>query len=488
MRSINPLLLIDFYKADHRSQYPPGTELVYSNFTPRKSRIPGVNHMTFFGLQYILKEYLVDRFNEHFFSLPKDQAVGEYDEFMRNTLSTPISVDHIADLHDLGYLPLCIMALPEGTNVPLQTPAMVFWNTSKKFYWLTNYLETLLSALLWKPCTSATIAGLIRNVLDGYAKQTSDNREFVDWQGHDFSFRGMSGVEDACMSGAGHLLHFKGTDTVPAIQFLRQYYDASFSEGIIGGSVPATEHSVMSAGGKENELDTIRRLLKIYPEGIISIVSDTWDLFKLVNEYLPTLKDEIMGRNGKIVCRPDSGRPHKILNGNPDSTCELEKKGVIRLLHEHFGGTVNSKGYIDLDSHVGTIYGDGINLDELRRILIGMAANGYSSANCVFGIGSYTYQYVTRDTLGTVCKATYVEVNGQPRPIFKSPKTGAWKKSHKGLLCVNPDLSVEENVSWDRNGGIMEKVFYNGRILRTQSLNDIRSLVSAKNFSLEGVA
>jgi len=473
-KRINPLFLIDFYKSDHRSQYPEGTQLVYSNFTPRKSRIKGVNHMTFFGLQYAIKEYLINSFNKYFFWQPKSVAVGKYAHFMRNTLSTPINTDHIGQLHDLGYLPLEIWALPEGTDVPLQTPVMTFWNTKPEFFWLTNYLETLLSALLWKPCTSATTAGLFRQALDYYAQETSDNPEFVDWQGHDFSFRGMSGVEDACMSGAGHLLHFTGSDTVPAILFLKEYYDADITNMKTGGSVCSTEHSVMSAGEEHNELNTIKRLLNIYPDGVLSIVSDTWDLFRLVNEYLPTLKDQIMGRRGKLVIRPDSHIPHKILNGDPDSTCELEKMGVIRLLDKHFGSTINSKGYKDLDPHVGAIYGDGINLYELRKILSGMKDNGYSSTNCVFGIGSFTYQYVTRDTFGTVCKATYIEVDGKPRPIFKSPKTGAWKKSHKGLLRVNEDLSVTENVSWDEQGGMLKPVFKDSVLLREWTLDEIR--------------
>lgn len=481
MHTENPLFLIDFYKADHRSQYPDGTTLVYSNFTPRKSRVPGVNHMTFFGLQAAIRKYLMEDFTMGFFGRPRNVIVDEYQYVMNRTLGPGlIKTDHIAALHDLGYLPIQINAVKEGTNVPLQTPAFTIWNTHPDFFWLTNYLETLLSAVLWKPCTSATTAGNFKKVFNHFARATGGDLGFVPFQGHDFSFRGMSGVEDAQSSGAGHLLHFVGTDTLPAINWLRKYYNASLDDELIGCSVPATEHSVMCAGGEDGELQTIERLLRIYPKGILSVVSDTWDLFKLLDEYLPALKEQIMTRDGKLVIRPDSGTPNLIMNGNPDSHCELEKKGVLRILKEHFGGTTNEKGYFQLDPHIGTIYGDGIDTQELLRILDGMKKNGFASTNVVIGMGSYTYQYVTRDTLGTVCKATYVEVNGVGRPIYKTPKTGAWKKSHKGLLRVNPDLSVSEDVTWEEQGGMLEKVFKDGQLYRVESLKEIRERVAAQ--------
>ena len=475
---INPMLLIDFYKADHRRQYPVGTELVYSNFTPRKSRVEGTDHMIFFGLQYAVQEYLLHKFNEDFFARDRSEVVREYQTFMDATLGDGVvTAEHIGELHDLQYLPLHIKALKEGTRVPLQTPALTMWNTHPRFFWLTNYLETLLSALLWKPCTSATTAVDFYEIFEKFTNDTGADKEFIKFQGHDFSFRGMSGVEDALMSGAGHLLSFVGTDTVPAIRFLENYYGADIKSELVGCSVPATEHSVMCAGGAESEMDTLKRLLHLYPSGIVSVVSDTWDLFRLVDNYLPQMKEQIMGRDGKLVIRPDSGIPNKILNGDPDGGSELEKKGVVRILDEHFGSTENELGYRTLDPHVGTIYGDGINREELVRILSGLKHNGYTPTNTVIGLGSYTYEYVTRDTFGTVCKATYVEVNNTPRPIFKDPKTGAWKKSHKGLLAVNPDLSVSQNVSWDDEGGIMEDVFVNGKMKRFQSLSEIREIV-----------
>lgn len=481
MRNMNPLLMIDFYKSDHRRQYPKNTELVYSNFTARKSRVENADGMVFFGLQYFVKEYLIDRMNENFFSRPKNEVVKEYRQYV------PVPTDHIEELHDLGYLPLVIKAVPEGTLVPFGVPAITLYNTHPKFFWLTNYVETLISNILWKPCTSASTARLFRNTFKAWAERTGVDvsDQFIDWQGHDFSFRGMSGIEDAALSGAGHLLYFTGTDTVPAIYLLENYYNhfdnPYMREQLVGASVPATEHSVMCAGGKEGEMQTLNRLLDLYPSGILSVVSDTWDLFKLVSEYLPALKERIMARDGKLVVRPDSGTPHKILNGDPDAKCELEKKGVVKLLDETFGSIVNSKGFKTLDSHIGTIYGDGINREELVRILSGLADNGYASVTTVIGMGSYTYEYVTRDTYGTVCKATYCEIDGIETPISKSPKTGGWKKSHNGLLRVDRNndgqLFVTENVSrLDESGGFLKQVFNRGNLEIEYSLKSIRNI------------
>lgn len=487
MIEFNPLSLCDFYKTDHRRQYPEGTTLVYNNFTPRTSRVPGVNHMVLFGLQYAIKEYFIDRFNKYFFQQPKDKVVGEYQQLMDYTLGPgSINCDHIGELHDLGYLPMLIKALPEGTKVPMGVPALTTVNTHPDFYWLTNYLETILSALLWKPCTSATTAGQFYDNFMHYARRTSDEIGFVPFQGHDFSFRGMSMLEDACVSGAAHLLYFDGTDTVPAIPFLEKYYGADKAKELIGTSVPATEHSVMSAGGDENEFDTYKRLLtKVYPHGIVSIVSDTYDFWNVVTDFIPRLKQDIINRGvnspspfNKFVVRPDSGDPVKIICGDPDADSEPERKGLVQCLWDTFGGTVNSKGYKQLHPSIGYIYGDSINIERQLGILGGLEKLGFSSTNGVLGIGSYTYQYVTRDTYGTVCKATYCEVNGKPREIFKTPKTGGWKKSHRGLLRVNEDLTCSQQVTKaEEKEGLLVPVFKNGKLLKEYSLAEIRAKV-----------
>jgi len=489
---INPLMLIDFYKADHRRQYPEGTELVYSNFTPRKSRLAENDKLVFFGLQYFIKEYLVKQWNEGFFNVPKEKVVADYKRRMDNALGKDsIPIEHIAELHDLGYLPLIVKGLPEGTIVSPKIPVVTVYNTKPKFFWLTNYLESLMSAILWKPATSATTAFQYRKRFNEYARSTvSDNNiDFVYWQGHDFSFRGMSGIEDACMSAAGHLLSFYGTDTVPAIDFHEIYYNANSDKELIGGSVPATEHSVMCMGTKDNEIATFDRLItKIYPGGIVSIVSDTWDFWKVITEFLPELKSKILARNGKVVIRPDSGDPVKIIIGDKDATPgSPEFKGAIECMWETFGGTITEKGYKLLDSHIGLIYGDSITLQRQKDILEGLKAKGFASFNVVLGIGSYTYEYVTRDTYGFAMKATYGEVNGEPRNIFKDPKTDdGTKRSAKGLMQVtevNGELKMKDQCSWEEEKqGLLKTVFENGKIVNEQSLTEIRNRI---NIALE---
>lgn len=480
----NPFLLADFYKVGHVFQYPPNTTKVYSNFTPRKSRLPGVEYIVFFGLQYFIKEYLIQRFNEEFFSKPKELAIQEYSEVVKAALGSDLpSYSHLSELHTLGHLPLYIKALPEGTRVPIGVPCLTITNTLPEFYWLPNFVETLLSSCLWQMCTSATIAYQYRMLLNHYAKETGIPKDFVQWQGHDFSFRGMSSPESAIMSGMGHLLSFSGTDTIPSIVALKQYYGADYTKELVGGSVPATEHSVMSCGGFDTELDTYRRLLtEIYPSGIVSIVSDTWSLWEVCTDYMEILKPEIMSRPGKLVIRPDSGDPVKILCGDPEASSECVKRGVVQLLWDTFGGTTTEQGYKLLDSHIGVIYGDAITIDRAREICDRLKQKGFAS-QCVFGIGSYTYQYNTRDTFGFAMKATYAMVGGVGVELWKDPVTDTGeKKSAKGLLRVirNNDnvLRLEDCITADQETtGLLEPVFKDGCLLRDQTFRDIKGIL-----------
>lgn len=484
----SPILLKDGYKVGHKFQYPEGTTLVYSNLTPRKSRSSEVDEIVFFGLQYFIKEYLIHQFDEHFFQRPKAEVLKEYARRMDNYLGKDsITYKHIGDLHDLGYLPLEIKAIPEGELVPMKVPIFTIKNTSPEFFWLTNMLETVLSAILWKPCTSATTAfEYVRN-FTRYAHETvGADLSFVPWQGHDFSFRGMSGIEDAVMSGAAHLLSFTGTDTIPAIDFLEQYYNADCEKELIGGSVPATEHSVMCMGTQGDEIGTFERLIsKVYPAGIVSIVSDTWDFWQVITDFLPRLKSQILARDGKVVIRPDSGDPVKIIVGDPAAPVgSPEYKGAIECMWETFGGIITDKGYKLLDSHIGLIYGDSITVERQIAILEGLRLKGFASYNVVLGIGSYTYEYVTRDTFGFAMKATYGEVNGVGRDIFKSPKTDdGTKKSAKGLMQVYRDpatgrLALKDQCTWAEEGqGELKTVFKDGKLVVDWTLTEIRDRV-----------
>jgi len=477
---ILPVFMKDFYKADHRRQYPEGTEFVYSNLTARYSRVDGINATVVFGIQYFIKDYLQRRFNEDFFKQPKDKVLAYYERRMNTALGrNQVGTDHIGALHDLGYLPLKIKALPEGTVCPLRTPMITLVNTDPRFFWVTNFIETLLSNVLWHPMTSATIAYEYRKILDKYASTTSDMPEFVSWQGHDFSMRGQSSFESAIVSGGAHLLSFTGTDTISAIDWLENFYGANSDVEMIGGSVPATEHSVMCMGGKDDEFGTYKRLItEVYSEGIVSIVSDTWDYWHVIDVTLRSLKDTIMKRNGKVVIRPDSGDPLKIICGDLSAPKgSLQYRGTIEVLWEIFGGTTNPKSFKQLDSHIGCIYGDSITLERCHEICAVLAEKGFASTNIVYGIGSYTYQYVTRDTFGFAVKATHGIVNGQPRDLFKAPKTdNGVKFSAKGLLRVNDDLTLSEGVTpIEEATGLLETVFLNGRLMKVASLKQIRA-------------
>ena len=498
---MNPITAIDGYKVDHRRQYPEGTQVIYSNLTARKTRREYTDKMVFFGLQYFIEHYLIDEWNNGFFYRPKKTVIKEFKRRIDNYLGpNNVGTDHIEALHDLGYLPLDIMALPEGTVYPTRVPCMTIENTIPEFFWLTNYLETILSTTLWGMCTSATTAYAYKKLLREFAIRTGGDLNFVNWQAHDFSFRGMYGLEAAMMSGAAHLLSFTGTDTIPAIDFLEMYYGADSSMELIGGSVAATEHSVMCAGGEVNEVETFRRLIEdIYPSGVVSIVSDSWDFWKVMSEYTVTLKDKILARNGKVVFRPDSGDPVKIICGDLDrNVCEdstLESwyanKGAIECLWDVFGGTINDKGYKELDHHVGLIYGDSITYDRAFEICARLMRKGFASTNVVFGVGSYTYQYVTRDTDGYAIKATYAEINGEPHEIFKRPKTDDGTKfSAKGRVAVfkkaNGELCMHDQIKkpvLDFENQL-KRVFLNGITGKKVTLQEIRDRINL-NLAME---
>lgn len=488
---VSPIILKDGYKVGHKFQYPDGTTLVYSNLTPRKSRNPEIDEIVFFGLQYFIKEYLIRQFDEEFFKQPKEAVLKAYARRLDNYLGKDsITYDHIGQLHDLGYLPLEIKALPEGSLVPMRVPVFTIKNTKPEFFWVTNMLETVVSAIIWKPCTSATTAFQYLKTFTQYAKDTVGNdMGFIPWQGHDFSFRGMSGIEDAVMSGAGHLLSFAGTDTIPAIDFLEQYYNADCEKELVGGSVPATEHSVMCMGTQGDEINTFDRLIsKVYPAGIVSIVSDTWDFWQVITEFLPKLKTKIVARNGKVVIRPDSGDPVKIIIGDKDAKPgSPEYKGAIECMWETFGGTITEKGFKLLDGHIGLIYGDSITTERQEAILEGLKQKGFASYNVVLGIGSYTYEYVTRDTFGFAMKATYGEVNHVGRDIFKDPKTDdGTKKSAKGLMQVYRDaktgkLALKDQCTWEEEAkGELKTVFKDGKLTVDWKLQEIRDRVKAQ--------
>jgi len=499
----------DAYKLDHRRQYPVGTTGVLSNYTNRGSRVARIDHVVHFGLQAFLASWAMDAWVP-FFEADEDEVAELYEEFVTSVLGpNDVGSDHIRALHRLGYLPLRFCGLPEGTLVPLRVPSFTVENTLPEFYWLVNYIETVMSASIWQASTSATTAYYFRKLINEWALKTTGSIEGTEWQGHDFSFRGMAGREAAAASGAGHLLSFTGSDNLNVARFVEENYDGD--NGLILGSVPATEHSVMCAGGSDegNEQATYERLLSLYPAGIVSVVSDTWDLWNVLTVILPNLKDQIMGRDGKLVVRPDSGDPVDILTGtfgDPEdgvhngtryaAARELyektkqplrpEQKGVIELLWDTFGGTINEQGYKVLDPHIGAIYGDSITYERAEAIFKRLEAKGFASTNIVLGVGSYTYQYVTRDTFASAVKATWVEIDGVGRDIAKDPITdNGTKKSAKGRLAViggagGLQLLDGHDGKFAEEAGLslLEPVWENGKFIRYQSFDNVRKVLA----------
>lgn len=464
--------LADGYKYGHAPMFPENTEYCYSNFTPRSNRYApkGCDEVVVFGTTYAMKK-IHRAFGQSFFDIHKKHVVSQLKEILTPYFGMEYDTTPFEKLHDLGYLPIRVKSLSEGTLCPIKIPMLTIINTHKDFYWLPNFLETILSNSLWKPMTSATIAFGYKKLLTKWALATDkENVGFVDFQAHDFSMRGLDSVDATIASGLGHLTSFKGTDSLPAIIGARQYYNAT---GFVAGSVPASEHSVMCAGGKESEIETFRRLLKTFAKApVLSVVSDTWDLWKVVGPggYVAQLKEEILAGNTKLVIRPDSGDPVDIICGEDIAEFETldnakedfegalynnqvhgeqkfeiseerivqvdgklyhliadvdwnrydkqyyhieeinfkefeieslpKYKGVIELLWDIFGGTINEQGYRVLHPKIGAIYGDSITIDRAEAICSRLAAKGFASTNTVLGIGSYTYQFNTRDTFG----------------------------------------------------------------------------------------
>lgn len=477
-------LLCDFYKVSHRQMYPQGTETIYSTWTPRATRMKGIDQVVAFGYQAFFDK-LNEIFEKDFFSRPKEEIMYEYARVIKGTLGTPNpDTSHIEALHDLGYLPLEVKALDEGTVVPLRVPVMTIQNTKPEFFWLTNYIETLASCELWQASTSATIAREYRKIMEKYAMETVGNTDFVPFQGHDFSMRGMSSLESAISSGMGHLLSFVGTDTIPAITAAEHYYQANVEKELVGTSIPATEHSIQCTYGDDMKYFSAM-LSDVHPSGFVSIVSDGYDFWDVMGRVIPSLKSQIMARDGKVVVRPDSGDPVLIVCGNPDGKTELERKGAVEALWDIFGGTISEKGYKVLDSHIGLIYGDAITLRRCEEISERLKAKGFASVNVVYGIGSYTYQYNTRDTFGYALKSTLAVINGDEKMIFKDPKTDdGTKKSQKGKVVVyrgvDGVIGFKDNfpLQADLNTNLLQTIYKDGKLVNRQSFSDIRKKLS----------
>lgn len=480
-----PLLLCDFYKTVHSEQYPKGITKLVSYFTPRMSRIEGEDKLVMFGLQSFIKEYLIDYFNEYFFNVPKDKVLDEYNRILSYTLGKNSYKDEkIKKLHDLGYLPLEIKAIPEGERVPIKVPMIEISNTHPDFAWLVNAIETLLSCSLWHTMVSANVGYNYRQIVNKYYEISVEDNVPRSKALGDFSMRGQESLESATKSSAAFCLSFLNTATVPAIPYLEEYYNCDCTKDQVAFGSISTEHSVMCSNTAVDgdEITMVKRLLnETYKDLSFSMVSDSYDYWNLVDNILPKCKEDILNHNGCLIVRGDSGDPVEVVTD------------TVFHLWDIFGGTINSKGYKVLNSHVKAIYGDSITPERAKQIYEILIKNGFACNNVALGVGSFSMECLqkdgkfnpfTRDTFGIAVKATYGEMGDKPLMIFKNPKTdtGNFKKSQKGLCRVfhdeNNNITYEDGLdknTFDENKeNMLISVFKNSKMVKEYSLSEIR--------------
>lgn len=464
-REFNLITATDSYKVSHYRQYPPGTTKVFSFFESRGGVFPTV---TFFGLQYILAKYLAG-------AVVSERGVADAKAFFAAHFGDPSLFNEAGWMRLIkkhgGCLPVVIRAVLEGTTVPTGNVLMTIENTDPEFPWITNYLETILSQV-WYPSTVATQSREMRRVILEMLEKTGDPA-LVDFKLHDFGFRGSTSVESAGIGGAAHLVNFRGTDTLAAIIVARDYY----MEPMAGGSIPAAEHSTITAWGKDHEENAFENMLTAFPKGLVAVVSDSYDIFAACrNLWGGALKEKVLARDGLLVVRPDSGDP-------PETV-----KEVLSILGDAFGYSVNAKGYKVLHPKVRVIQGDGIDYEMLRNVLEAVAAAGWSADNIAFGSGGGLLQKVNRDTQKFAFKCSAVEVDGTWRDVYKDPVTDHGKRSKAGRLAlvrihgshraVYTTMREEEAEAHGYKNELIV-VFKDGALTAEQKFSDIRARAKA---------
>lgn len=463
----NIILATDSYKLNHWNQYPNDTEGVYSYFESR----PGAEwpYTVFFGLQYILKEFLVGSVVS--WNDISEAAEIAHAHFGDNGYFNYQGWSRIIENHG-GRLPLRIKAVAEGTKVPVDNVMMTVENTDPACFWLTNAVESLLTHV-WYPSTVATLSHETQEVFKVFLDQTADSNEGSVFMHHDFGYRGASSHETAGIGGCAHIVSSKGTDTLPALLFAKRYYDADYAT--LAFSVAATEHSIMTSMGERGEFFIVQNLLKEYPRGILSVVADSYDIYRFVETIASDqFREQIKHRDGTFVVRPDSvtkehPRPHELV------------VWIVQKLWDRFGGTVNSKNFRVLDPHVRVLWGDGIDLKGCEDILMALAGHGFSAENMVFGMGGGLLQKVNRDTQRFAFKASAIKRAGEWHPIHKKTLN---KSSKAGRLMLVKKIggeftTVQEDGGMSPRADLLETVFENGELVKEYTFDEVRANASA---------
>lgn len=462
---MNFLLRTDSYKFTHWKQYPPRTARIYSYFESRGGMF---SNTVFFGLQYYLKAYLQGAR----FTLAD---IDEADEFCRQHFGSPLfnraGWTRMYEKYS-GRLPVRIKAVPEGTPVQTHNVLISIENTDPEFPWLPNYLETML-VKVWYPITVATLSREIKKIIKGFLERTGDP-SLLPFKLHDFGYRGVSSEETAGLGAAAHLLNFRGTDTVAGIVLLRDYYHA---QAMAGFSIPASEHSTITAWGKEHEADAFRNMLTAFPDGLVACVSDSYDIYHACEKlWGELLKPDVVHRNGTLVIRPDSGDPIQVL------------PRVFEILGAKFGYVTNAKGYRVLPPFVRVIQGDGVNMFTIQNMLLQLAKfHGWSADNIAFGMGGALLQQLNRDTQKFAFKCSAAQIGGAWSPVYKTPVTDPGKNSKHGrLVLAEPrpgEFHTIENVQDDSRASEdrLVVVFENGELTADYDLDSIRQRAELMN-------
>lgn len=452
----NLILNTDSYKASHFLQYPAGTQVVSSYIESRGGEFP---QTLFFGLQAFIKEYLLK---------PVTTADIDEAEALFAAHGVPFfrqGWEQIVQQHG-GFLPIEIVALPEGMIVPTGNALVQIRNTDPQAFWLTSYLETALLRAIWYPTTVATLSWQVKQSIRQALEVTCENPVAeLPFKLHDFGARGVSSHESAALGGMAHLVNFMGGDTVVALLAARKYYGADMA----GFSIPAAEHSTITAWGREGEADAYANMLQQFGQAgkLLAVVSDSYDIYHAVSEiWGKQLRAQVENSGATVVIRPDSGVPEEIV---PE---------VLERLYAEFGGRVNSKGYKVLSDCVRVIQGDGVDVDSIGVILQRIQQAGFSTENVAFGMGGGLLQKVNRDTLRFAMKASAMQINGAWRDVYKQPITDSGKNSKRGRLAVIQDAGViktirEDALSWESN--LLRPVFRNGELLVDDSFETVRA-------------
>lgn len=467
----NPILNTDSYKASHYLQYPPNTSAMFSYIESRGGRY---DRTLFFGLQMLLKEYLCQ---------PITSAMIDEARAFFGAHGEPFNEAgwrYIVDQYH-GYLPVRIRAVPEGAVVPTHNVLVTVECDDPQVFWLTSYIETLLLRV-WYPVTVATQSWHLRQVVRRYLERTSDDVTQLPFKVHDFGARGVSSAESSAIGGAAHLVSFMGSDTVLGVVAANAYYNTPMA----AFSVPAAEHSTITAWGRTGEADAFRNMLRQFgkPGAIVSVVSDSYDLFAALRMWGTELRQGVIDSGATLVIRPDSGDPKTIV------------MQTVRALDEAFGSVINGKGYRVLN-HVRVIQGDGVNAESIEAILAALAAASYAADNIVFGMGGALLQQLNRDTQRFAMKCSAIKVDGAWRDVYKDPVTDAGKRSKQGRMTLlrsrqtGAYQTVTLPLAWDdrRVEGdwfdALETVFDGGKLLIDVSLDEVRRRAETHEPELE---